>query len=67
MNDEEHNFYLTHIRFINEDIINNINQKEILKKNIKKNYSHSPNISFTPVLFPCPNLPIHNKLTLKGK
>ena len=46
MNDEEHNFYLTHIRFNNEDIINNINQKEIWKKNIKKKYIHSPNTSF---------------------
>ena len=37
MNDAEDNFYLTHIKFNDEEIINNINQKEIYKKNIKKN------------------------------
>ena len=46
MNDAEDNFYLTHIKFNNEEIINNINQKEIYKKNIKKKYNHSYNTSF---------------------
>ncbi len=46
MNDAEHNFYLTHIKFNNEEIINNRNQKEISKNNIKKRYTHSSNSLF---------------------
>ena len=49
MNDAEHNFYLTHIKFNNEEIINSINQEEIFKKNIKKRYNHSYNTTFNNI------------------